>query len=125
MMFKKMALLAIATCSIVLLSSGCASKQQSKLIQVEPEKQAEIKESMYEHKRKKELSKIIETPSIPVKTPDKILRVMMMPYVDKNDILQTSSFLFVKVDEGRWIFGEYLNDSKLEASQNLTPLSQK
>ena len=105
--------------------SGCSSKQPSKLIQVSPEGQIEKKESMYEHKRKAELSKIIEAPTIPVKTPDKILRVMMMPYVDKSDILQTSSYLFVKVDEGRWILGEYLNDGKVEESQNLTPLASK
>jgi len=118
---QKIALLGLLSLS---LFSGCSSKQPSKLIQVEPKKSVkELNQSIYEKGRKEELAKIIEAPVVPVKTPDKILRVLMLPYVDKNNILQTSSFLFVKVDEGRWIIGEYLNDTKNTESQTLSPLN--
>jgi len=118
---QKIALLGLLSMS---LFSGCSSKQQSKLIQIDPKKSIkELSQSVYEKGRKEELAKIIDSPVIPVKTPDKILRVLMLPHVDKNNILQTSSFLFVKVDEGRWIIGEYLNDTKTVESQTLSPLN--
>lgn len=48
-----------------------------------------------------------------------------MPYVDEESNLQTENFHFVKVDEGRWILGEYLNgQDRSSAPKTLTPLKQ-
>jgi hypothetical protein len=63
------------------------------------------------------------SPKIPVKTPDKILRVLLMPYVDEDMNLQTENFHFVKVDDGRWVVGEYLNgQDRSNNAKTLTPL---
>lgn len=65
----------------------------------------------------------MHSPKIPVKTPDKILRVLMMPYVDEDMNLQTENFHFVKVDDGRWVVGEYLNgQDRSNNAKTLTPL---
>ena len=79
-------------------------------------------DSIYEAERKQLLADTIKRPTMPVKTADKILRILIMPYVDENNVLQTENFQFVKVDEGRWIVGEYLNNSSKESKKILTPL---
>ena len=47
----------------------------------------------------------------------------MLPYVDKNNLLQTSNFIFVKVDDGKWIIGDYLNQEVEISSKTLTPIN--
>ena len=91
--------------------TGCATKQEQtpSLKKVPIQDKVIEMDSLYEKERKDFLSKTMYSPKIPVKTPDKILRVLLMPYVDEDMNLQTENFHFVKVDDGRWILGEYLN----------------
>jgi hypothetical protein len=79
-------------------------------------------DSIYESERKQLLAETIRKPVMPVKTQDKILRVLIMPYVNENNVLQTENYQFTKVDEGRWIVGEYLAKDKGRAEKLLTPL---
>lgn len=110
------------------LVTGCSSKQseseQSQLIKVPAKKieKTEKTESLYEKERKDFLTKTMYSPKIPVKTPDKIIRVLTMPYVDEENNLQTENYHFVKVDEGRWVLGEYLNGQDRTQNKTLTPL---
>lgn len=125
-MIKNIAKTIIICMSGFVLFTGCSMKEPevSKLIKVEPNKKIDnnITDSIYEINRKSELANLIKSPAIPVKTPDKIIRVLLMPYVDKNNILQTSSFMFTKVDEGKWIIGDYLNNEGEFTPQTLSPL---
>lgn len=111
-----------------LIFSGCGSKKpepSSGLKKVNPQEKIIKLDSLYEKERKEFLSETMYSPKIPVKTPDKILRVLVMPYVDEESNLQTENFHFVKVDEGRWILGEYLNgQNRSSAPKTLTPLKQ-
>ncbi len=111
-----------------LIFSGCGSKKPEPspgLKKVNPQEKIIKLDSLYEKERKEFLSETMYSPKIPVKTPDKILRVLVMPYVDEESNLQTENFHFVKVDEGRWILGEYLNgQDRSSAPKTLTPLKQ-
>ncbi len=125
-MIKEYKHFAIALVLGAFIFTGCSSKvePENKLIKVSQQKvKPEKEESLYEKERKDFLSKTMYQSKIPVKTPDKIIRVMTMPYVDEDNNLQTENYHFVKVDEGRWILGEYLNGQDRGLSgKTLTPL---
>lgn len=110
----------------VIFLTGCSSKKESiapNIKNVEHFKdKVVIVDSLYEKERKSFLSQTMHTPKIPVKTPDKILRVLLMPYIDEDMNLQTENYHFIKVDEGRWILGEYLNGQERLSPKTLTPL---
>ncbi len=108
----------------ILLFSGCSSKKQKMLIKVPPTVGlSDIeKPSFYEVQRKKELAKIITQKTMPIKTEDKVLRVLIMPYVDKQEILQTQNFHYATVEKGKWILGEYLLNDGKNSIKELTPL---
>lgn len=110
----------------IFLFTGCANKNETEnlgLKKVLQEEKVIRIDSLYEKERKAFLSETMYSPKIPVKTPDKILRVLLMPYVDEDMNLQTENFHFVKVDDGRWILGEYLNGQDRSVSPKiLTPL---
>jgi hypothetical protein len=89
-------------------------KERTRLI-YEREKPAVQKE------RDERLSGIIRKPLSPLKTPEKVLRVLILPYSDDNNILHTWKYSFVTVDEGQWILGDYLKES-YSTSNTLTPL---
>lgn len=82
-------------------------------------------DSTYESERKQLLAKTIKKPVMPVKTQDKILRVLIMPYVNENNVLQTENYQFTKVEDGRWIVGEYLNKNNGKIGKLLTPLAEE
>ena len=111
----------------VLFFTGCATKEQQKLIRVPPTvKLKDIeKPSFYEDQRKKVLAKVIKQKAMPIKTPDKVLRVLTMPYVDKKHILQTQNFHYITVEKGQWILGEYLLKDGTNSIKELTPLKVK
>jgi hypothetical protein len=67
------------------------------------------------------LSAVIRKPLSPLKTPEKVLRVLILPYADDTNVLHTWKYSFVTVDEGQWILGDYLKDSRT-TSHTLTPL---
>lgn len=119
----------------LLLLSGCATKQDTCKLDPQTgsmrclgdEKQyfsASNAKSDYEKERDKMLSKIVKTPPIPMRIQDTILRVLILPYVDDAGVLTAQSYKFTKVDDGKWIMGEYLLNGNDEIGV-LTPLSSK
>lgn len=81
-----------------------------------------IKKSNYENERDKMMARIIKAPPVPMRVPDTILRTLIMPYADDGDVLNTYSYKFVKIDNGKWIMGEYLMKSN-GVVRELSPLS--
>jgi hypothetical protein len=65
--------------------------------------------SLYEiEKDKKTLDVLKETPT-PLRTPDTIIRVLMLPFTDSNNVLHSYYYTFIKVEDGSWVLGDYLN----------------
>lgn len=122
-MIKKSIIISIAG---VLLFSGCSSKIEHGLIKVPPSvklKKIE-KPSFYEIQRKKELAKVIQEKNMPIKTEDKVLRILVMPYVDKDNVLHSQNFHYTTVEKGKWILGEYLLGNESHSVKELTPLQK-
>jgi hypothetical protein len=71
--------------------------------------------------RDERLAGVIRKPVSPLKTPEKVLRVLLLPYADDKNILHTWKYSFITVDEGKWILGDYLKES-YTTSNTLTPL---
>jgi len=77
-----------------------------------------------EEKLNKALSTLKESP-MPLRLPDTILRVMFLPYVDTKNVLRNSYYAFLKVEDGKWVLGEYLsspNTRKSAKARVFTPL---
>lgn len=61
-----------------------------------------------EAERQQRMISVLKKPPIPMKMPDKILRVLFLPYVDQNNVLNNYKYTFMKVEEGKWVIGDYL-----------------
>ena len=74
------------------------------------DKQQELHQEMplVEIERQQRMMSVLKKPPIPLKTPDKILRVLFLPYVDQNNILNNYKYSFMKVEDGKWVIGDYL-----------------
>jgi hypothetical protein len=120
-------ILILVTIISIFTLTGCSTKQEHHLTKVPHNNiQKDIaKASFYEVQRKKKLAKVITQKVMPLKTPDTILRVLTMPYVDDKQILQTQNFHYIVVDKGQWVLGEYLLDNSLNTTKEFTPLRSK
>ena len=123
---------------------GCA--QKGKVVYIPQEKNAEVKEycytegvdevcvreiykkvyvekkSEYEREKEETLLKLLNPPT-PVKAPDKILMIYVLPWVDEEGNFHAGEYLFLKVEEGEWVLEKTKeNSSKVKV---LTPLEVK
>ena len=57
-------------------------------------------------KMEKELA-ILKTAPTPIKAPDTVIRVLILPYV-ANGVLNAAKYTFLTVETGKWIIGDYL-----------------
>ena len=80
-------------------------------------------EDLYEKEVKDSIVKLLSEPPAPVKVPDTVLRVLILPYVGKEGTLNTARYVFLKVEEGRWVLGDYLIERK-KGIKLLTPLEE-
>lgn len=86
-----------------------------------PEIDPESSKTEYEKERDRMMAKIVRGSPIPMRVPSTILKVLIMPYADDSGALTSQSYKFVKVDDGKWIMGEYLSQDGMTAKM-LTPL---
>jgi hypothetical protein len=104
---------------------GCATKtQQVNLRHIEPKvevKQEKEEESLYKRELMEKLMKMVREEPTPLALPPTVLRVFVLPYVDDQGRLITQHYMYLKVDEGKWILGDYLL-KKGEQTREFTPL---
>lgn len=103
---------------------GSIKEVYEKLESGEKGKNEKKEESLYEKEVKETMVKLLQAPPTPVKVPDTILRVLILPYVSEDGSLNTARYVFVKVEEGRWILGDYLLGEK-KGIKVLTPLKEE
>jgi hypothetical protein len=71
---------------------------------------------------KLEMSIIQQTPT-PIWVPPVVTKVLIMPYVDKNDILHSYQYAFEQLTPGKWLMGKYLvNNNNKEQGEIQKPL---
>ena len=79
-----------------------------------------VKESLYEKERKETVLKLLRTPPSPVRTPDTVLKVYVLPYTDSEGNFHAGGYMFVVVEDGEWILSEGRREER--ARKVLTPL---
>jgi len=80
-------------------------------------------QNIYTKERAKKLAELLSMPATPIHTPPKIMRVLILPWVDKNGVFHGSHYIFMQVDSGKWILGTYKVGELEKQSKLLTPLS--
>jgi len=114
------------------LLAGCAaSTQQANLKHIEPkvevkqEKEKEKEEeSLYRRELMEKLMRMVREEPTPLALPPTVLRVFVLPYVDDQGKLITQHYIYLKVDEGKWILGDYLL-KKGGPPREFTPLKKE
>ncbi len=107
------------------LLAGCAaSTQQDNLRHIEPKvevKQEKEEESLYRRELMEKLMRMVREEPTPLALPPTVLRVFVLPYVDDQGRLITQHYMYIRVDEGKWILGDYLL-KKGQPPREFTPL---
>lgn len=98
------------------------AEEKAVLVQMKMSEDIERKKRAVEMEKDNKLSNIINRPVTPLRTPDTILRVLILPYEDSNGVLNGWKYSYVKVDDGKWIMADYLNNSVTSTKMTLTPL---
>ncbi len=68
------------------------------------------------------LLKTLKNPPVPLKAQNKVVRILFLPYVDRNGVLHDHQYAFIEVEEGKWILGDYLLTPQTSHSKLLKPL---
>jgi hypothetical protein len=107
---------------------GCATQtQQVNLKHIEPQmpaKQEKEEESFYKRELMEKLMRMVREEPTPLALPPTVLRVFVLPYVDDQGKLITQHYMYLKVDEGKWILGDYLL-KKGQPPKEFTPLKKE
>jgi hypothetical protein len=65
--------------------------------------------SLYYQFKNNLLMSLIGKRPTPIYEPPVILRVLMLPYVDKSGVLHSYQYAYFVAQKGRWLLGSYLN----------------
>lgn len=107
----------------VLETKDFTTQEKVQIIQMKMAEQLERKKKAVETEKDNKLAAIINRPVTPLRTPDTILRVLLLPYEDDNGVLNSWKYSFIKVDDGKWIIADYLNGNRPNTKKTLTPLT--
>ena len=81
-------------------------------------------QNIYTKEKAKKLAEMLSLPATPLHTPPKIMRVLILPWVDKNGVFHGAHYVYMQVDSGQWILGSYTLQNLEGASKTLTPLER-
>lgn len=68
------------------------------------------KKSVLQKDKVKLEQSLISMPNVPIYIHTVILRALIMPYVDRKNILHTYQYVYFKVKNGGWLLGNYLTE---------------
>lgn len=86
--------------TVTILYSCASSEKIQSIYYVEPQNSRDL----YTQEERKLYEDFIQNPPVPLRLPDTIVRVLIMPYVDREGVLHTYKYVFVKVEDGKWVF---------------------
>lgn len=82
------------------------------------------KESLYEKERKEVLLDLIKNVPAPIRTPDTVLKVYLLPYTDGEGNFYGGGYFFMVVEDGRWLLGGE-GEREIKLRKVLTPLKKE
>jgi PBP1b-binding outer membrane lipoprotein LpoB len=127
---KKKKLLTLTLVGTLILNSCSTTTTKEKIIYIDniPPKEDTYKpkeKSIYEKEVQEKIISLLKAPETPLRTPDIITRVLILPYTKEDGTLVMSHYVFVKMKEGKWILGDYLIDQpKEENNKIIRPLRE-
>lgn len=74
----------------------------------------EQEKSIYQKDIEEKIKGLVSEPITPIRTPELIGRILFLPYVSKNGELVSNHYVYFKIDDGRWILGDYIVDNPIE-----------
>jgi hypothetical protein len=124
---KKILILSLLTGILTLNSCSTTTKERIVYLDNIPPKEDAYKpkeKSIYEKEIQEKVVSLLKAPETPLRTPDVITRVLILPYAKEDGTLIMSHYVFVKMKEGKWILGDYLIDQQKEENRVIRPLKE-
>ena len=81
-------------------------------------------QNIYTKEKAKKLAEMLSLPATPLHTPPKILRILILPWVDKDGTFHGAHYVYIQVDSGEWVLGSYTLQNLDGSSKTLTPLER-
>ena len=118
-MKKIIAIMMLLSIGVVPILSGCATTTYTgdKLLKLPGGKPVNnravyesllLKKSILEKDKTKLEESLISKPNTPIYIHSKILRMLIMPYIDTANRLHTYQYVYFKIKKGGWLLGNYL-----------------
>jgi len=98
-------------------------KEKAILALIAQQRKKWVATDIYKKEQAKTIAGLLKKPPTPLKTPPKIMRILILPWVDKSGVLHSQEYVYVEVDKGKWILGEYLYKQP-SIQTTLTPLNK-
>lgn len=83
-------------------------KEEEKILPRPERKDRQEKTSLYEKETQAKILELLKTTPAPLRVPDTVIRVLVLPHVDENGNLVSQKYIFFRAEEGKWILGDYL-----------------
>lgn len=97
-------------------------KERAKILPATPPAEKR-EESLYNREVQEKVMKLLREEPAPLRVPDTVIRVLVLPYVDEGGNLVSQKYIFFRAEEGKWILGEYLLQ-KGKTIRELKPLEE-
>ncbi|MBX0310774.1 MAG: TraV family lipoprotein [Sulfurihydrogenibium sp.] len=122
-------LLILSLVGTLTISSCSTTTSKEKIIYLDniPPKEDTYKpkeKSIYEKEIQEKVISLLRAPETPLRTPDIITRILILPYTKEDGTLIMSHYVFAKMKEGKWILGDYLIDKPYQESKIARPLRE-
>lgn len=109
----------------IMKDKNLSDEEKVNFIQRKMTEDMERQKSAVQIEKDNRMRGLIQKPVVPLRTPDTILRVLILPYEDDNGVLNSWKYSYIKVEDGKWVIADYLNSSLASSTQTFTPLNAK
>lgn len=110
------------TLIILVLALASCARQQIEKVNLYPEVRSDRAE-FYPEEKASFLREVLKKPPTPVRVPDSILRVLILPYTGEDGSLYGARYVYMVVRDGTWVIGGDVVNSLYDQSSEFKPLS--
>lgn len=116
---KRIVILFIVAFMLVSCSGKLSNNKEFSVVKIHSKKNFK---SIFTNKHVKKRSYYMANTEEPKKTKEKIIKVLIMPYVDEDGVFQTENYHFVGINKKVWIFDRQLYKIDNKKLNILNPL---